>query len=110
MIYNLKQKAYKLEFALKRKENELKYNISIFIFYFINTYISFQDDETLNFYSKLKNDIKTTNLKELAIQNERLRLELNKLLINDGIIGQLSQRTNGIHETPTGQYKKVKYM
>ena len=25
MIYNLKQKAYKLEFALKRKENELKY-------------------------------------------------------------------------------------
>lgn len=55
-IYSLKQKAYKLEFALKRKDNEL---------------------------NKLKNELKTTNLKELKTQNERLRIELANALTHD---------------------------
>jgi hypothetical protein len=33
--------------------------------------------------SKLKTELKTTNLKELKAQNERLRLELSKALMND---------------------------
>jgi hypothetical protein len=34
-------------------------------------------------FRKLKNDIKTTNLKEIKIQNERLRQELSNALMND---------------------------
>lgn len=53
---NLKIKAYKLEFSLKRKEAEL---------------------------NRMKADMKVTNVKELKAQNERLRLELSKALVND---------------------------
>ena len=47
------------------------------------------------------------------MQNERLRLEHNKVLINDSILGQLSQRTNELHlaggGAPTGPNKKVSF-
>ena len=33
--------------------------------------------------SKLKNELKTTNVNELKMQNERLRVELAKALMND---------------------------
>ena len=33
--------------------------------------------------SELKNDLKTTNIKELKAQNERLSLELSKAFMND---------------------------
>lgn len=62
LCYTLKQKAYKLEFALKRKDAEL---------------------------SKLKNELKTTNLKETQIQNERLRAELASALTHDKRIIQV---------------------
>ncbi|RNA12117.1 IQ domain-containing E-like isoform X6, partial [Brachionus plicatilis] len=68
LIYSLKQKIFKLEFSLKRKENE---------------------------FNKLKNEIKTTNIKELQLQNERLRLELSKALIDDKeIIDNLENKSN----------------
>ncbi len=53
---NLKIKAYKLEMIVKRKEVELK---------------------------KLKGDLKVSDMKELKAQNERLRAELAKALMND---------------------------
>ena len=34
-------------------------------------------------YSKLKTELKTTNLKELKSQNERLRVELSRALLNE---------------------------
>ena len=36
--------------------------------------------------SKLKDELKTTNIKELKIQNEKLRHELSKALMNDSKI------------------------
>lgn len=33
--------------------------------------------------SKINSELKTTNMKELKTQNERLRLELSKSLMND---------------------------
>ena len=54
-MVNLKIRAYKLEFGLKRKEAEL---------------------------GRLQADLKVTGVKELRAQNERLRLELSKALLN----------------------------
>jgi ATPase subunit of ABC transporter with duplicated ATPase domains len=34
-------------------------------------------------HSKLKTELKTTNLKELKSQNERLRVELSRALLNE---------------------------
>lgn len=65
---NLKIKAYKLEFSLKRKDAEL---------------------------TKLKSDLKTTDMKELKSQNERLRNELSKALMNDQKILE-AQEVRGI--------------
>ncbi|CAF0925240.1 unnamed protein product [Brachionus calyciflorus] len=67
LVFGLKQKVFKLEFTLKRKENE---------------------------YNKLKTDLKTTNLKELKLQNERLRLELSKALMNEKDIDRLGNNSN----------------
>lgn len=64
----------------------------------IVNFITFKKYLIMIFFSKLQNDIKTTNLKQITAQNERLRTELNRSLMNEKKIIEVFQKEGVIEK------------